>query len=541
MKPSRAELHRKQKERLETLREARSEAAPYCVRTDVTDASDDSPIAHSVLAQFMDEDAAERAALRAPVAVSTREAGALLDELRARWDAERMNQLLGDCRQSVLRGIAGPFGLGHVVAAADKVGGNVTTVHNAKQDIYARSKDEFRRADYVGKAYKEARDKYADAKIIPNSQMVMDEYSGELLDYSQVDCDHIKSVKGYHQDGGFMQDKQQKEGFGADPDNFAMTSNSGNRSKQDKEFEEWHDSDATDGSGRTNKERHSHDNRRVKPAIRRSEDTVKRHAPKLGDKVAYYGERAAVTGSREAAGMGLQQSIGLLLTEFLTASFDEILDVYKRGMRGDTQSASFFEALKSRLARIAKRVATKWKDTLVAFKDGAISGFLSNLVTMLINMLVTTGKRVVRVIREGFMAILSALKLALFPPKGMTRAQAGDAALKLLATGLITSLGIMAEEVAEKAISAFFATHLPILAPVAGPVAAVLVATMTGISSALLVYWLERLDVFGVRKKREHTVVLEELDREIADGDKRIADMYDAVMNDADFKLLNLA
>lgn len=533
MKPSRTELHRKQKARLDALRETRTETAPY--RVGVGD-GDDASFASSVLAEFMEEDAAERAALRVPVAVSAKEASALLDALRARWDAERMDQLLGDCRQSVLRGIAGPFGLGHVVAAADKTGGNVTTEHNAKNNEYARSEDEFRRDDYAGSAYKSARAVYKDRKIIPDSQMIIDEYSGELLDYSQTDCDHIYSAKRYHQDGGFMQDKETRKTFGADRENFAMTANSANRSKQDKDLATWQNSDATDGSGRTNKERHGHDNRRVNPAIRRGEETARKHAPKLGEKVEYYGKRAAATGAAEAGKMGLQQSVGLLLTEFLTASFDEILDVYKRGMRANTHSATFFEALRGRLARIAERVAAKWKDAVGAFKDGAISGFLSNLVTMLINMLVTTGKRVVRVIREGFMAILKALKLALFPPKGMTRAQAGDAALKLLATGLTTSLGIMAEEVVEKTIAAFFATHLPMLAPVAAPVATVLVATMTGIASALLVYWLERLDVFGVRKQREHTAILAELDRAIADGDKRIGVMFDTAMNDVDWE-----
>jgi hypothetical protein len=327
-----------------------------------------------------------------------------------------------------------------------------------------------------------------------------------------------------------MQSKQQKGDFGADRDNFAMTANTGNRSKQHKEMESWHDETAGDGSGRNNKERHGHDNRRVKPAVKRGEAAAAKHAPKTREKVEYYGQQAAITGAAEAGKMGLQQSVGLLLTEFLTASFDEIMDVYQRGMRADTRSATFIEALRGRLTCIAERVAGKWKDAVEAFKQGTISGFLSNLVTMLINMLVTTGKRMVRVIREGMMALLSALKMALFPPKGMTRAQAGDAALKLLAIGLTTSLGVMAEEVCEKAITAFFSTHLPILAPLAGPVAAVLVATMTGVASALLVYWLDRLDIFGVRREREHTMILQELDRAIADGNQRFNEMYEAEM-----------
>jgi hypothetical protein len=517
MKPSRAQLYREQRSKLSTLRAVRTSNVAAAAAAD-----DVPPTTDGLLAQFMAEDATSMAALRAPITVSTAETRALLDQLRKRWDAERMEQLLGDCRNSVIRGIAGPFGLGRVVAAADKAGGNVTTVHNAKQDIYAREEDLYQRGDYADSAYDKARDTYRDSRILPDSQMVQDEYSGDYIDYSQADCDHTYSTKRYHQEGGFMQTAKQKSDFGSDPDNFAMTRNSGNRSKLQRDMEEWHSQEATDRSGRNNKERFGHDNRRVKPAVARGEAAAARHAPTTGDKAAYYGERAALTGASEAGKMGLQQSLGLLLTEFLTASFDEILDAYSNGLRADAPDDSFFAALRGRLARIAKRVASKWQDALAAFKDGAISGFLSNLVTMLINMLTTTGKRVVRVIREGLLSILAALKMALFPPKGMTRAQAGDAALKLLATGLVTSLGVMAEEVCEKAVTAFFGTHLPMLAPLAVPVSAVLVATMSGIASALLVYWLDRIDIFGVRQQRDHTRTLEALDSSIADGDQRI-------------------
>jgi len=541
MKSSRTELYRKQRTRVGALRESRSDLEPYRVRTSGVDDREDTVPAHAILAGFIEEDARQHAALQSSVTVSAEETVELLHSMRDHWDAQRMDELLGDCRKAVLHAITGPFGLGSVAAAADKVGGNVTTVHNARRDIYARSEDGYRREEYTGAAYKAARGKYADSKIEPNSQMVIDEYSGEAVDYAQADCDHIHSVKQYHQDGGFMQDKKRKAAFGSDPDNFAMTAGSANRSKQEKGFEEWHNSEATDGSGRNNKERHGHDNRRVKPAIRRGEQAAERHAPTLAEKSGYYGKRAAATGVAEAGKMGLQQSLGLLLTEFLTASFDEIIDAYKRGMRADTQKATFFEALRTRLARIASRVAARWEEAMIAFKTGAISGFLSNLVTMLINMLVTTGKRVVRVIREGLMSILSALKLVLFPPNGMTRAEAGDAALKLLATGVMTSLGIMAEEVAEKAIAAFFTSHLPMLAPAAGAVAAVLVATMTGIASALVVYWIERLDVFGVRRRRKHARIMQELDDAIEQGDRRIDAIYDSVMNDPDWELLNPA
>jgi len=108
-----------------------------------------------------------------------------------------------------------------------------------------------------------------------------------------------------------------------------------------------------------------------------------------------------------------------------------------------------------------------------------------------------------------------------FPPEGMTPEQATDAALKLLATGVIISLGVLTEEVVEKSVSAFVTTHIPLLVPYAGSIAAAIVGAITGIVSALLVHGLEKLDIFGVAEQRQHEFVLNQLDHLLAQADSR--------------------
>lgn len=528
MSSERVKRNQAQREKLKVLREHREETEPYRISTPSSAATSSalSVQTDDELAEFMRRQQKELDHFSSPIAVTAQEADALLSDLRSRWDEHQIQLLLGNCKKSVINSVVGPFGLGSLTAAMDKDGGNVTTIHNAQQDIYARPDDEYRRSDYAGSAYAAARDRYKDGKILENSQMIQDEYSGDYIDYSQADCDHIKPAKRYHQEGGFMQSNEIREQFGADPDNFAMTSSSANRSLGDKDKKVWQEKSATDGSGQTNKEANGHDNRRVNAAIERGNKTAEKYAPTATEQAAYYGKRAAITGVSEAGKMGLQQSIGVLLSEFFSASFDEIADAYKSGFRDSLKNQSFFEALRTRLNRISERVASRWKDALIAFKEGAISGFLSNLVTMLINMLVTTGKRIIRVIREGFMSIMKALKMALFPPEGMSRAEAADVALKLLATGVTVSLGILAEEVVEKSVSAFFSANIPPLAPYASTVSAVFVGAMTGIASALLVHGLDKLDIFGVAEKRKHSFVLQELDNLIAESDSNIEAVY---------------
>lgn len=520
--------HKARREKLEVLRECREEIEPYrvCSAPILDIPSGSNQLDNDSLGQFLREQQQDIDKFNTPITISAQEVDTLVMELRSRWNEHQLNLLLENCRNSVLNSVIGPFGVGTIVAGLDKKGGNVTTVHNAKQDIYAKSVDKYCRDDYAGSAYEKAHDQYKDGKILENSQMVQDEYTGNYLDHSQVECDHIKPTKKYHQEGGFMQDRETREKFGSDPGNFAMTSRRGNRSLQDKNKKEWQEKIATDGSGRTNKEVHDHDNRRVNAAIERGNKTAEKYAPIMTEKATYYGKCAAITGVQEAGRMGCQQAIGLLLTEFFSATFDEISDSYNTGFRDSLKNNTFFEALRTRLTRICERIAVRWKDAATVFFQGAISGFLSNLVTMLINMLITTAKRIVRVIREGFMSIIKALKMALFPPEEMTAAEASDAALKLLATGITVSLGILAEEMVEKSISMFLSANIPPLAPLASTMSTVFVGVMTGIVSAILVYGLDKLDVFGVANERSHVFVLQELDNLIAASDCNIETLY---------------
>lgn len=52
----------------------------------------------------------------------------------------RFEQMIQECKQSIIQSIVVPFGLGKILAAYDKVGGNVDTIHNARKGIYATKK-----------------------------------------------------------------------------------------------------------------------------------------------------------------------------------------------------------------------------------------------------------------------------------------------------------------------------------------------------------------------------------------------------------------
>ena len=466
-------------------------------------------------------DRASEVALFAPVSVDEKEVDGLLNEMRGCWTQQQQSMLLESCKRSVLGSIAGPFGLGSVVAGLDKAGGNVTTQNNAEQGVFARGQERYRDKEYHGAAYESARDRKKDAAIIENSGLIQDEYSGELLDFSVVDCDHVVPTSTFHQKSGWRQTASERAQFGADPANLALTSRSANRSMKGDDKHEWQKKLNKGKPDQTNKEVHGHDNRRVNPAVKRGQEAARHHSATASQRIAYDAKRVAITGAAEAGKMGLQQSVGLLLTEFFAASFDEISDAWRNGISSGMQTVA--KAVSVRVRRVAKRVGSRWKDALSALGGGIVSGLLSNIATWLINMVSTTGKRMVRLIREGLLSILKALKMAVLPPSGMSRANAADAATKLLMTGAALSLGIMLEEAVQQGLTA-----VPLLAPMAPTISTVIVGAGTGIVTALLVAGLDQLDLFGVQGKRREESILSMLDERITAVDLEINSGYEA-------------
>lgn len=429
------------------------------------------------------------------MSVSDEEAKEFLLKFQQDFNDERFTRLISDCRKEVIKSIVTPFGIGRLLAAYDKTGGNVTTVHNANQKIYANTDDEYKREDYTntknsdgeqfaGSGKNSVGSNFTKSKM-DNEGNVVDAYTGKTQSADTTSPDHIESLSQHHKDGGFMQNSQQKADFATDEDNLALTDRSVNQSMRDYDKKEWSEKEKEQGI--KNKDRFDIDTEKLDAQVEKGKSTSERHLPSDKEKAQYYTKESAITGMNEGAKMGMQQALGIILTEFFTAVFDELFDIYKNGFTNGLEDDKFFLVLKDRLKRIATRIKDKWKDAAIAFKDGFISGFISNLATTVINMFVTTGKRLVRIIREGMFSLFRAVKLLLYPPEGMSTEDAMHEANKLIASGLIISLGVMAEEYIEKIIAS-----TTILSPFATILTSVLVGAITGLSVTMAVYYLDK-------------------------------------------------
>ena len=463
--------------------------------------------------------------------VSAEQITALIGELEGTFDEAKFDALLTACRDTVISNIIKPFGLAHILFE-DRLGGNVTTAHNFEkgheycatsedQERYRVWKQDYDRAPYE-KDFKRMR-KY----IFKHSDKIADGYTGKKLSKDgRTELDHITPVHTIDKDPGsnlFMTQGQRMLMANADA-NLTLTDKSLNRSKNDSDLLEWKEKKASNPlvPGQTNSEKYEIDERLAQEKHRIS----KRHIEKeiLKNQVLKQGSETLKTGAREGLKMGLQQAVGLLLHELVIAMFWEVKDIYANGIKSGSIGKELLPVMKERLERVGNRVLDRWQHVARTFFDGAISGFISNLITVAINMFLTTGRRVVRIIREGLFSLLRAVKMLLLPPEGMTPQQAAHEASKLIAAGLTIAGGIMLEEAIDKLITA-----VPPLKPFADVFTTVLVGLATGLATTFLVYSLDKLDLFGVNASDRYLHVLAQLEADLnalfAETDKIIIDL----------------
>ena len=364
---------------------------------------------------------------------------------------------------------------------------------------------------------------------------VEDIYTGKPLRVgANKDLDHVRSARETHDDPARVLAELTTEDLANMAENLGATNQTINRSKGAKSIDEF----ITEVPGKTSKLEREIANLEAKGDLSRDDDdklrTLKvqlkhfqdfdperarkadQRARKAQDRRInrkYYSSRRFAMNTVSAAAleggrMGLQQAVSLIVVEFLAACFDET----RRVIASAGAWKEVFLELRNALGRIRDRLVGKWRDVLYAFASGCLSGFLSSLTTTLINVFKTTGKRVVRMIREGAFSFLGAMKVALFPQEGQSHAQSFHAASKILFSGAVVIGGIMLEDLVEKALVGF----LPVLGVLTAPLVAAIVAGISTLAVALGCYILDKLDLLGAVKLEEDRFVQEQLEVRIA-------------------------
>lgn len=418
---------------------------------------------------------------------------------------QRLQKLFDDCQQQVISQIIGPFGLSTAMFE-DRNGGNVTTLHNfsREDDGYIADKDksshEQSRKDYD-------RDEYSDPAFAKKSQQHRakgkDGYTGKEVAPEDMDLDHVTSLKTISRnkkvhlalETGESLDKV--KAMANSDENLVATHKSINRSKRDGSLDDF---------AKRKGEDYDLDAERVAEAQARSEQHIAATVDTALMKKQ--GVELLQTGGKQAAMMGMRQALGLLLTELVNGLFNEFKVLIKEGVAA---GKTLFAEIRQRLARVVESVVAKVPAALGQMFQGGVSGFMSNLLTFLINNFLSTAKRFVTMIREGLLGLFRAFKMIFFPPKHLTAEQALQEGLKILTTVIVTSIGLLLNET----VATFMAT-VPFLKPFADLITPVLIGIITGLLSAFLAYQIDCL--FDRRRHAPREQLLDEL---LADAGRR--------------------
>lgn len=393
---------------------------------------------------------------------------------------QRLQELLNSCQQQVLQQIIGPFGLTPAMFD-DKDGGNVTTQNNAEKGLFAKKSEEYNRnTDYDYKQAKQKKMKESVQNGTMNSQVFTDEYTGRLESTQRTtttdkqvmnaELDHTIPLSEIHKHGGWMLDKAGRKKVSSEKNNLHYTTMKNNREKSDLSAE--------DALSEVN----GYDPSITQPIIHKARSAVDEHMPTAIDRLQYHGKELAMTGTKEAGKNALRQALGVLLYEFVNGSFIEL-----KQLMSNPNDESLIERLIVAFKRVADRVISKLKDALQSALQGGVQGFISNLLTFIINSVITTSAKVVTIIREGMKGLWDAIKLLANPPKDQPFSEVCRQVTKIFAGIVTMGLGMLFEE----SIKGFIMS-IPILLPIADVIALAVTGILTGVTTALVIYGIDR-------------------------------------------------
>lgn len=393
---------------------------------------------------------------------------------------QRLQELLHSCRQQVLQQVIGPFGLTPAMFE-DKKGGNVTTQHNADRGIFAKESEEYNRDDdYDYSQAKREKKKESVQNGTMNSQVFTDEYTGETEPTQRTtstgkqamnaELDHTIPLAEIHKNGGWMLDKESRKKVASEKENLHFTTMENNRTKSDQSAEE------------ALSENNGYDPKITQPIIDKAKEAVEKHMPITIDRLQYHSKEIALTGAKEAGKNALRQAIGVLIYEFVNGSFIEI-----RKLMLKPQNDSLIEQLITACKEVAQRVTSKLKYALKSALQGGVQGFISNLLTFIINSVITTSAKVVTIIRESMKGLWDAIKTITNPPKDEKFSEVCRRVIKIFSGVITMSLGMLFEE----SIKGFIMS-IPILLPIADIISPAVAGILTGVTTALVIYSIDR-------------------------------------------------
>jgi len=342
-----------------------------------------------------------------------------------------LNELLNQYRSVVLNSLITAFGLDQLLFK-DKDGGNVQTIHNAEQHVYAndtfheRGERAYDRKDYAPQSYMNPRRK----RDFQANEHIYDCYTGrELPKDGRAHLEHIVSAKENHDrtDLRILFDKEQMSKVINGEKNTAYIGSSMNESKGEKPLTEWEAQTSTKDKAKTNGEYYDVNSEKAHASDERARKNIDQEVARK--KLAHYSSSMAKDGLKQGGQMAIRQALGVVFTEVAATVMDEVPNIIKQ-LRSNFSVETFFKKIGELVLNAFERVKSKMGDVLEALKTGFTSGVFTSIITTIINMFATTAKNIVRLIRQAMVSITEAVRILFFDKEKRTTGERVIAAFK---------------------------------------------------------------------------------------------------------------
>ena len=433
-----------------------------------------------------------------------------IEDLKQQMTGSEADTLVEACKTSAMNIITSQFGLASLFIDS-RDGGSVTTLYNFDEGITSTETDKLKYQSYKSnnddsKKFKYVRKEVGYDKNFPKmrkehfktNEQVIDAYTGKVLPKDRrTQLDHIVSAKEIESNSKnhLFLSTEERANMAIKDTNLAFTSESINTSKQDKSMSEFLETKKR-GKGITNKERYEIDEKKTMEKDKIARKAIKAEINKATFKK--YSTELLQTGAKDAAKMALYSSLGVVLREFLQAVFQTIKEIFANYKNESLKE--LFARFKTKIQGVVEKLKREWKDIFSNSIEGAITAFFSNLLVFAINLFATTLKKLVSMIRAGFVSLVQAVKIMVNPPENMTFEEASYQAAKIMITGLIGAASLGLAAAVEKFLQAIPGLQPIMMFPipflenqtVSDILAVTLTSVLAGVVTTIVIYSMDK-------------------------------------------------
>lgn len=443
-----------------------------------------------------------------------------MQSLQSQLPKEQMNALFEQCQKNAIDAVVGHFGLAAVVLNS-KDGGNVNTTHNVRKGIYANEAEKQRyenRGEYDSAHY------HTDKHYIAiNKEQSELKKQGQSIDYmtgkrirlnDSTDLDHIVAAKTIHDDRARVLAGSDGAKLANTRDNLTLTDSTLDRSKKTKTAEQFlarrderiaelkrveqkrgYLTQSELNEQRKLKKQKEINDEEFKKAYNESKENIDKKVDRAYYTSAKPYKEALITGAQDAGKMAIYTAIGEILKEFIEGMSIELKTLFKEF--GNESLGDIFKRFAKRLEQIWKNLSARRKDIIAGSFEAGIVAFFGNLVVFVINIVFTTLKRIVRIIRAGFTSLYQAVK-KLFDKNTPENERLFEAS-KIFVAGLIGAVTMLSGEYITKwlyaipGLNVLLGIPLPFLDETIGDALGLCISAALGaVLSTIAIYYMDK-------------------------------------------------